>query len=99
MKKEDVLKILNQIEHPEIAVNLVELGMMADLAVEEKVIKVALALPVSNVPAQVLQAIEQSISRAVYKNGLTADFHYFDMQPEEREKIFSMARAKWKGRI
>ncbi len=63
MNKEDVINIIKDIEHPEIAVNPVEPGMVADLNVKCSMIRVTLSLPDSDAHAQVLWVIEQSISR------------------------------------
>ena len=50
MDEEHVKKILEKVKHPEIDANLIELGMIKDIKVEENKAKIALAFPFPGIP-------------------------------------------------
>jgi metal-sulfur cluster biosynthetic enzyme len=97
--RETVLKKLENIEHPEIALSLVDLGMIIDVAVEKQMAKVAIALPMLNIPKAVIDAILQSITPSIKELGLTLQADFFEMTTEVKDNFFAAARAKWKGSI
>ena len=96
---DQVLELLKQVEHPEIAVNLVDLGMIMDVGIEGNLVTVALALPMLGIPEAVRAAIVQVIQQALAAKGLELKVHYFEMDPETRDRFFAAARANWKGSI
>jgi metal-sulfur cluster biosynthetic enzyme len=97
--RETILSILDQVEHPEIACSLVELGMILDVSLKGKTARIAMSLPRQNIPADVLNAINNVITKALAGQGLDIRTEYFDMIPESRERFFNLARANWKGSI
>jgi metal-sulfur cluster biosynthetic enzyme len=97
--RETLLKRLETVEHPEIAVSLIDLGMIIDVAIEDSIAKIAIALPMLNIPQAVADAILQSIDPAVKELGLTMQPDFFEMAPDVRDKFFTAARANWKGSI
>jgi len=97
--REEILERLKKVEHPEIAVSLVDLGMILDVAVDKYIAKVAIALPMMNIPFAVRDAIENTISKSLQDMGLEIQADYFEMTPEVRDNFFITARANWKGSI
>lgn len=97
--REDILDRLKSVEHPEIAVSLIDLGMILDVAVDQNTARVAIALPMMNIPIVVRDAILNNISEQIRELGLEIQAEYFEMPAEAREKFFSAARANWKGTI
>lgn len=97
--REEVLERLKTVEHPEIAVSLVDLGMILDVAVQGNKVKVAIALPMMNIPAAVTEAIVNSISGPMREMGLETEAEYFEMAPEVRDNFFAAAQSNWKGAI
>ncbi len=97
--RKDILNILRDIEHPEISVSLVDLGMILDVAVDDHTVKVAVALPMLNIPQAVANAILNSLYEPIRELGLQMEPVFFEMTPEIREKFFITARANWKGSI
>ena len=99
MTREDVLEKLKTVEHPEIAVSLVDLGMIIDVAVEGNTAKLALAFPMANIPQVVMDAVVNSASSTIKELGLEMQTEFFEMTMEARENFFTQARANWKGSI
>ncbi len=97
--REDILNTLKTVEHPEIAVSLTDLGMILDVAVNDDTVKIAIALPMLNIPQAVANAILESIYKAIYKFRLKMQPVFFEMTPESRDNFFALARANWKGSI
>lgn len=97
--REMVLDLLKKTEHPEIAVSLVDLGMILDVAVQGKTAKVAVALPMMNIPTAVREAIFNNIAGALQELGLETEAEYFEMAPEVRDNFFAASQANWKGSI
>ena len=98
-KNELVMERLKSVEHPEIALSLVDLGMILDVVVDQNIARIAIALPVINVPLVVRKAIEKNISDAISAIGLEIQTEYFEMAPELKDEFFANARENWKGAI
>ena len=97
--REDIIELLKHVEHPEIAISLVDLGMIMDVGLSENIARVAIALPMMNIPDNVRDAIVNSISRPLGKIGFKVDPVFFEMSLEDRKTFFNTARANWKGVI
>ena len=97
--REEIIEALKKVEHPEIAVNLVDLGMILDVGVEDNTANIALGFPVETVPAVVRDAVVNSILPVVEGLGYTPKILYFMVPEEDREKFFAAAKANWKGAI
>ena len=97
---EDILKAIGHVEHPEIASTLIELGMILDVVVvENKMTRVALALPMLGIPEAVRNIIVESIRKPIENLGLKMQVEFFEMTTEVREHFFALSRANWKGQI
>lgn len=97
--REEVLKAIEKIEHPEIAATLMDLGMILDVAVSGNVATVAMALPMLGIPEVVRNALVASIQAPIEALGLQMQVQFFEMTPEVRDRFFATARANWKGSI
>jgi len=97
--REDVLKAIEHVQHPEIAVTLMDLGMILDVGIEGQTANVAMALPMLNIPEAVVRALTESIHPPIENLGLQLQVQFFEMAPDIREKFFSAAQANWKGSI
>jgi len=95
VSRENIFEYLSTIQHPEIGVSLLQLGMILDVAVEERLTRIAIALPTLNIPSAVKSAIEKSISNTLQKNGLHAQIEYFLMLPEVRANFLKLAKENW----
>lgn len=99
MTREDVYKAIEQVEHPEIAATLIDLGMILDVTVVENVARLAMALPTPGIPEVVRSALVQSIRSPIEGLGLRMEVEFFEMNDESKNKFLSMAQSGWKGSI
>ena len=99
ISRDTVLSILEKIEHPEISLSLNGLGMIIDVAVDNNLVRVAIALPKMDIPAAVYKAITDLVVNALQKPGITIHPEYFEMTVENRECFFALAKANWKGSV
>ncbi|MEJ2637158.1 MAG: iron-sulfur cluster assembly protein [Calditrichia bacterium] len=95
--REYVLEVIKQVEHPEIAATVGELGMILDVAVQDKIATVAIALPVLKIPEAVKAALIHRINQHLEKIELKFQMEYFEMTAEVRGKFYALARTNWKG--
>ncbi len=99
VSREDVLKAIEKVEHPEIAATLFELGMILDVAVNGDQANVAMALPLLGIPEAVRMALVESLRGPIEALGLHLNVDYFEMTQEAKDRFFSISRARWKGSI
>jgi metal-sulfur cluster biosynthetic enzyme len=97
--REDVIKAIEHVEHPEIALTLLELGMILDVVVENRMTRVALSLPILGIPEAVRNIIVESIRKPIENLGLKMEIEFFEMTREARDHFFTLSRANWKGQI
>lgn len=96
-KAEDIMKVIENVEHPEISETLVNLGMIADIVLEEKTARIAVFLPVLGIPDTIKKYLVQSLEIPVHKIGMGLEVEFFPMTPEMKQRFISIAQAKWKG--
>ncbi len=97
--RDELMAALTPIEHPEIAVSLMDLGMIFDAAVQGDTANIAMALPMMGIPDAVRNALVESIRKPVEDLGLKLNVQFFEMTPEVRDRFFELSRANWKGAI
>ena len=96
---EDVMKVIEPIEHPEIAATLVKLGMILDANVQADKVNVAVALPMYEIPEAVRNILVESLREPIEILGLKLNVQFFEMTKEVRDNFFAVSRANWKGSI
>jgi metal-sulfur cluster biosynthetic enzyme len=97
--RENVLMAVEQLEHPEIAATLGDLGMILDVSVQGNTATVAMALPTTEIPEVVRNALIDIMHQPLEKLGLQLKVEFFEMTEEGRNIFFALARANWKGSI
>lgn len=97
--EEDVYQAVAQVKHPEIDCSLNELGMIKDITVKDKSVTVTLALPMLGIPVSIIDYLVDSLRETVTQLGLGLKFEVklTEMNQEERQTFFAMARERWKG--
>jgi len=95
--KNEVEEVLKEIEHPEIAYTLFDLGMIENVKLENNVVKLTLKVPMLGVP--ILDYLIASIKESIKEKfpGLEVDIDVAEMNIEERERFMRMAREAWRG--
>jgi len=85
-----IKELLNKVKHPEINNSLVELGMIGEIQIKDKVI-VELKLPAQGVP------IADMLSDLI-KEGLkdfSVEVNFSVMNEKEKQKFFELAQKNW----
>ena len=99
VSRDELMAALAPVEHPEIAVTLLDLGMIFDAAVQGETANIAMALPMLGIPDAVRNALVESIRKPVEALGLKLNVQFFEMAPDVRDRFFELSRANWKGSI
>ena len=93
---EQIRKVLQGVKHPELSRNLVELGMIRDIAVSERRTAVTLALPFVNVPVR--EKIVQSVRAALSDlDGVEVVVELEEMTAQERQHFMDLVRQQQQG--
>jgi metal-sulfur cluster biosynthetic enzyme len=95
ISEEDVRSVLARVNHPMIDRNLLELGIIKHIAVEQRKVKVTLAFPFSNIPIK--DHIIHSVREPLQKLGAEIDLELTVMNHEELQKFLAMEQDAWKG--
>ncbi len=98
INKDEIIEIINNVEHPEIANTLNELGMLdeIDLDDETRVVSLTLLLPMLNIPVSVRDMILNSIAAAIKNKGSKLSVSFAVMNEEQRQHFFSLSKKNWK---
>jgi Mrp family chromosome partitioning ATPase len=91
----EVYKALSSLHHPEIQNrNLVDLGMITSVDVENDRVKVGLALPALNIPIRndLIEGIKGVVENL--EAGLAAKVEVLEMNPDQRAQFMAIAREE-----
>ena len=97
ISRSEIYQALGQVRHPEIqSRNLVELGMIPDVMIEEAQIQVILALPSLEVPIkeELIEAIRQAVAGVA--EGLQVDVKLVEMTEAQKANFQSSVREELK---
>jgi len=93
--EEEVRQALAQVPHPEINNTLMELGMIADIAVKDGKAVVTMALPFLGIPIR--DYLIQSVQQAVAGLGMELKVEVKEMNEEQRTAFLAKAKEGWIG--
>lgn len=96
--KEEMIELIQNVEHPEIASTLDELGMLRDIDFDRETQKVSLTLvlPMMGIPESVRDMILNSIATAIGDRGSKLSVSLAEMNEEQRQKFFALSQKNWK---
>ncbi len=96
--KEEVEKLIRNVEHPEIAATLDELGMIGEVEFDESTGegKFTLVLPMLNIPVQIRDMVLNSIGEVVEDKVTKLKVSLAEMTEEQKKNFFAISQAKWK---
>ncbi len=96
--KEQIVEAINKVEHPEIAMSLVNLGMVRNVSVENEDVSFTLIVPMLGIPEAVRDFMIGSLTEAVEKaGGKVKKVEVEAMNDEERQAFFSKEQSHWKA--
>jgi len=93
--KEDALKAVEQVMHPAIDRNLLDLGIVKDIDVEGKDAVVTFAFPFPNIP--IADQLIDSVRYPLQKLGLNVEVKITIMNQDELRAFLAMEQESWKG--
>ncbi len=100
MTQNELVETIHNIEHPEIANTLNELGMIGDVNInhEEKSISVTLVLPMMSIPIEIRDMLINSIAEGIKQNakGYKLKIALGQMDEKTRTKFFVLSKQNWK---
>ena len=94
ISNEQVLDVLRQVMHPEVKRDLVELGMIKGVAVQDSGVTVTLALPFINVPIKedLIRAVQEAVSKV--DAALQVRVEPIEMSQKERAAFMSLSEEQ-----
>jgi len=97
---EIVMNAIQQVEHPEIASSLVDLGMVRDIHHnrEENTVQLTLVVPFFGIPKQVRDYLVSSLYHAIKATGAELNkVQLAEMTEEEKQVFFYKEQKYWRG--
>ena len=95
---QEIEAAIRAVEHPEIAMPLVDLGMVRDIQVAETDVQLTLVIPFMGIPDVVRDYMIGSLRQAVEaKGGTLTNVAVAVMTEEERQAFFEKEHANWRG--
>lgn len=98
MNESEIYQLLKTLKHPEMKEqNLVDLGMIANILMDAKMIKVILALPKLDVPIKndLINLIKITIAQTEKTRGV--DVESIEMNPQQRMRFFELSHEAQKN--
>ena len=96
--KEEIVEIINNVEHPEIANTLGELGMLGEISFDDetRVVSIDILLPMLNIPVSVRDMVLNSIVATIKNKGSKLSVSFAVMNEDQRQHFFSLSKKNWK---
>lgn len=98
-KRDAILGSINKVEHPEIAMSLVDLGMVRDIEFDpqDEGVILTLVLPFFGIPQAVRNHMVNSLAQSIKDaGGELKNVNLAQMTDEERQAFFQKENAKWR---
>ena len=96
--QEQIDSAIAKVDHPEIAMSLVDLGMIKDVKVDGEDVTFTLLVPFLGIPEVIRNYMINSVAKAVEDAGArVTEVNIEAMSDEGREAFFNKERANWKG--
>jgi Mrp family chromosome partitioning ATPase len=98
VNESEIYQLLKTIKHPEIKEqNLVDLGMIANMFINDEIINITLALPKLDVPIKndLIDQIRSAIAQSEKNRSVKVEL--IEMDPQQRKKFFKLSREAQKN--
>lgn len=95
IKKQEVIDVISNVQHPAIGYSLLELGIVKDVEIEENIVTAVFAFPFPNIP--IADQLISSISNPIKSLGLDFKYLIVVMNENEKAKFMKMEAEAWKG--
>lgn len=94
MNEKEVIKLLENVMHPEIDASLIELGMIKNVKVEGNKARITMAFPFPGIPIK--DMLVNMVKQPLEKKDIEVEVEETVMNEEELQKFFKMEQEKWK---
>ncbi len=96
--QQEIEQIMKNVEHPEIANTLDELGMLRDIKLDNETgaVSFTLVLPMLTIPVEIRDMILNSLGAALKGKATKMSVEIAEMTEDERTKFFGLSQANWK---
>ena len=95
--QQEIEQAIAKVEHPEIAMSLVDLGMIKDVKVEGDDVTFTLMVPFLGIPEVIRNYMINSVAKAVEDAGArVTEVSVEAMSDEAREAFFGKEKSHWK---
>ena len=96
LTEKEVMQAMSKTTHPEIDSSLPDLGMIKEISIEQKTVKVTMNLPFLGVPIKdhLVRIIKDAIAEK--DEAAEVEVAFAAMSEQEREEFGRKAREKWK---
>ena len=95
ISEEEIRKVISQVKHPAIDRTLFDLGIVKDVVIEDKKVRVTLALPFPGIP--ILDDLVNSLREPIERLGGEFEAKLTVMNQEELQKFLAMEQEGWRG--
>jgi metal-sulfur cluster biosynthetic enzyme len=98
-KKDAIIESINMVEHPEIAMSLVDLGMVRDIEydTQDDGVTLTLVLPFLGIPQAVRDYMINSLAQSIKDaGGELKNVNLTQMTDEERQSFLQKENEKWR---
>ncbi len=94
---DSIRKVLTTVRHPEIADNVVNLGMIHTVEIRGQEVTIHVALPLEEISKDVRHKLAEGVVAACKSAHPYVDclVHFEKMSPEEHDRFCEMASEKW----
>jgi metal-sulfur cluster biosynthetic enzyme len=98
LRQEIFLEKITEVEHPEIACTLQELGMIRDVSLDSNAheAQLTLVVPVLSIPSSIRNLLIDGLSAAAGEVGVQLTISTAEMNPQERQEFVKLARTCWR---
>lgn len=97
---ETILEAVGAVEHPEIVMSLIDLGMVRGVGYdpERNVASATLVIPFMGIPEVIRNSMLNGLYEAMKQTGVeTVEFDIAEMTEEERQEFFFKEQTYWKA--
>ena len=95
--KEKIEASIKKVEHPEIAMPLVDLGMVRNIDVQDDGVTFSLVIPFMGIPDVIRDMMIGAVKKAVEEEGSTIKDVAIEVMTEaEREAFFHKEQSNWR---
>ena len=94
MNEKEVIKLLENVMHPEIDASLIELGMIKNVRIDRNKARITMAFPFPGIPIK--DMLMNMVKQPLEEKGMEVEIEETIMSQEELQHFFKMEQEKWK---